>query len=87
MQVHNYMEDIVEDELDELFSEIEDICKCQKCKFDIMVWALNRLPPNYVITDKGRMFTKLKEQDTQFRADVVKEITKAILYISKNPRH
>jgi len=87
MEVRNYMEHMVEDELDMLFSETDDVCKCQKCKYDIMVWALNRLPPKYVITEKGRLYTKLKEQEIQFRADVVREITKAILYVSKNPRH
>ncbi|MDD5730571.1 MAG: late competence development ComFB family protein [Candidatus Omnitrophica bacterium] len=87
MEVHNYMEDLVEEELEQLFEETEDVCKCQKCKMDIMVWALNRLPPKYVITDKGRMYTKLKEQEIQFKADVVREITKAILHVSKNPQH
>lgn len=87
MQVHNFTEDMVEDELDKLLDETDDICKCQKCRLDIMVWALNRLPSKYVITDKGRMYTKLAEQDIQFRADVIRELTKAMLYISKNPRH
>lgn len=87
MKIQNYMEDVVQDELEILLSERDDICKCQKCKLDIMVWSLNRLPPKYVITDKGRLYTKLKEQEVQFKADVVKELTKAILYISKNPQH
>ena len=87
MKIQNYMEEVVQDELELLLSERDDICKCQKCKFDIMVWALNRLPPKYVITDRGRLYTKLKEQEVQFKADVVKELTKAILYICKNPQH
>jgi competence protein ComFB len=87
MKIQNYMEDVVQDELELLLSERDDICKCQKCRFDMMVWALNRLPPKYVITDRGRLYTKLKEQEVQFKADVVKELTKAILYISKNPQH
>ena len=87
MKIQNYMEDVVEEELDLLLSERDDICKCQKCRFDMMVWALNRLPSRYVITNKGRIYTKLKEQEIQFKADVVKELTRAILYISKNPQH
>jgi competence protein ComFB len=81
------MEDAVEDELDQLLADIDDICKCQRCKMDIMVFALNRLPPKYVITDKGRLYTKLTEQEMQFRADVIKELTKAIMKVSKNPQH
>jgi len=87
MKIQNYMEDVVQDELEILLGERDDICKCQKCRFDIMVWTLNRLPPKYVITDRGRLYTKLKEQEIQFKADVVKELTKAILYINKNPQH
>jgi competence protein ComFB len=81
------MEDIVRDTLENLISGREDICKCPKCKLDIVAWALNRLPPKYVVTDKGRMYTKLKEQEIQFRADVVQELTKAISRISKGPQH
>ncbi|MDD5668886.1 MAG: late competence development ComFB family protein [Candidatus Omnitrophica bacterium] len=51
------------------------------------MWALNRLPPNYVVTEKGRLYTKLSEQGIQFKADVVKELTKAIQRVSKNPMH
>ncbi|MBP6920675.1 MAG: late competence development ComFB family protein [Candidatus Omnitrophica bacterium] len=87
MKIQNYMEDVVQDELELLLSERDDICKCQKCKYDIMVMALNRLPPQYVITNRGRLYTKLTEQETQFKADVVKELTKAILKVGRNPQH
>lgn len=87
MEIHNYMEDMVNDELDGLLAGTDDLCKCQKCKLDIKVWALNRLPPKYVITDKGRMYTKLKEQEIQFRADVSRELTKAVLHVTRNPQH
>ncbi len=87
MKIQNYMEDVVQDELELLLAERQDICKCNKCKLDVMVWTLNRLPPKYVITDRGRLYTKLKEQEIQFKADVVKELTKSIDFISKNPQH
>ncbi|MGE5308839.1 MAG: late competence development ComFB family protein [Deltaproteobacteria bacterium] len=87
MKISNYMEEVVQDELEQLLSERDDVCKCQRCKYDMMVYALNRLPPKYVITDRGRLYTKLKEQELQFKADVVKELTKAINFISKNPNH
>jgi len=87
MKIQNYMEDVVQDELEQLLAERDNICKCNKCQLDMMVWALNRLPPKYVITDKGRFYTKLKEQEIQFKADVVKELTKAIDFVSKHPQH
>lgn len=87
MEISNYMERIVTENLEWLLAEKEDICKCYKCKLDMMIWALNRLPPKYVVTEKGRMYTKLKEQEIQFKVDVVKELTKAIMRVSRNPRH
>ena len=87
MKIQNYMEEVVQDELEQLLAERDDVCKCQKCRFDMMVWALNRLPPKYVITDRGRLYTKLKEQEVQFKADVVQELTLAIDVIKKHPNH
>jgi len=87
MKIQNYMEDVVQDEMEELLSERDNVCKCNKCKLDMMVWALNRLPARYVITDRGRLYTKLKEQEVQFKTDVVKVLTRAIDFVSKNPQH
>lgn len=87
MKVYNYMEDIVGDELEKLLADTKDICKCPKCKLDMSAWALNRLPPKYIVTDKGRIFTKLSEQDMQFHVDVIREVTRAILSVSRNPQH
>lgn len=87
MEIYNYMEDVVKDMLEELILKRENICKCEKCKFDMIAWVLNRLPAKYVVSDKGRIFTKLQEVEIQFRADVVRELTKAISHISKNPQH
>lgn len=87
LKVYNYMEYIVSDELEKLLASTEALCKCQKCKLDITAWALNRLPPKYIVSEKGRIYTKLDEQNMQFRVDVIRELTKAILYVSKNPHH
>lgn len=87
MKVYNYMEDIVKDILDSLLAEKENICKCEKCRLDITAWALNRLSPKYVVSNRGRIFTKLQEVEVQFRADVTRELAKAISRISKNPQH
>ncbi|OGX51388.1 MAG: hypothetical protein A3G37_00910 [Omnitrophica WOR_2 bacterium RIFCSPLOWO2_12_FULL_46_30] len=87
LKVYNYMEYIVANELEKLLASTEDTCKCQKCKLDITAWTLNRLPPKYIVSEKGRIYTRLGEQNTQFRVDVTRELTKAILYVNKNPRH
>ncbi len=87
MELHNYMEDIVKSILEKILAEREDVCKCEKCKLDMMALALNRLPPKYVVTQKGRIYTKLSELELQLKADVTKEVTKAIEIVKNNPQH
>lgn len=87
LKIYNYMEFIVADELEKLLACEEALCKCQKCKLDIIAWALNRLPPKYIVSEKGRIYTRLDEQNTQFRVDVIRQLTKAMFNVSKNPQH
>jgi competence protein ComFB len=55
-------------------------------KLDILAYALNRLPPRYVVTDKGHLFTRVDELKQQFKTDLIVELTKAIHFINSNPR-
>ena len=87
MKLHNYMEDIVYSTLDSLFAQRDDVCKCEKCKLDIVSLALNKLPTKYVVTDKGRIYTKLAELELQLRADIVRELTRAIDIVRNKPQH
>ncbi|MCM8823131.1 MAG: late competence development ComFB family protein, partial [Candidatus Omnitrophica bacterium] len=61
--------------------------KCDRCKLDMLAWALNRLSPRYIVTNEGRVYTKLQEINIQSRVDVIREVTKAIEHIKNNPRH
>lgn len=85
--IKNYMEHIVEDTLPLLIDKYPDICKCEKCIDDIKAIALNNLKPLYVVTEKGTIYSKVKELGFQFRTDVISELTQAIEVVSKNPKH
>lgn len=87
MKIHNLMEDIVIRTLNELLKEMDDICKCEKCKTDMAAFALNNLPPKYIVTEKGELFAKAENMSYQFEADVTKEVIKAIRKVSKEPHH
>lgn len=84
--IKNYMEDVVAHKTDDLL-KIMNICKCEKCRADIMAIALNKLPPKYVVTDKGELFSKVRELEQQFEVDVEMEVIKAAVFVGKNPRH
>jgi len=85
--IKNYMEDIAKRNRDEQMSNRTDICKCDRCKLDVFAYAINHLPPKYVVTDRGHIFTKLQEMEVQFNADVTREVLKAIEFIKSHKRH
>ena len=82
----NYMEEIVLSALDDILKDI-NMCKCDKCKLDIAAKALNDLPPQYVVTQKGEMYSKVNNLRIQFEVDVISAITKAAILVKRNPSH
>lgn len=85
-KLKNFMEEVVNKKTDTLLN-IMNICKCEKCKLDIMAIALNDLPAKYVVTDTGELYTKLRELEQQFEVDVETAIVKAAIFVSKSPKH
>ncbi|MDR1689110.1 MAG: late competence development ComFB family protein [Clostridiales bacterium] len=84
--IRNFMEDMVADTIDGVIKNM-DVCGCEKCRMDITAIALNNLPPKYVVTRKGQLFTKLSVLQHQFDADLTSAISKAAVIVSENPRH
>jgi competence protein ComFB len=88
MKLKNYMEDAIRNTLEELLEkEVKDACKCSRCRLDIIAYALNHMPPKYVVTDKGHTFTRVAEMQQQFGTDIIVALTRGIKKVSKNPRH
>ncbi len=86
MLLKNYMEDVVDQTLDEIM-EWKESCGCDRCRNDIKALALNHLPPKYVVTDMGYVYSKVNQLATQFRTDITVAVTNAMKVVSKNPRH
>lgn len=63
------------------------LCKCEKCKADVMAIALNDLTPKYVGTYRGQLFVKLAGYEKQYSTDVLSALTKACIHVKSNPRH
>ena len=87
MKLKNYMEDAVHYALEEMLAKRTNVCKCSRCKLDIMAYALNHLPAKYVVTDKGHTYTRVAEMAQQFNADLVVAISKGMKHVARNPRH
>jgi len=84
--IKNYMEEAVGNMLDRVLENI-DVCKCPKCKLDIMALALNRLPPRYFVTKEGELFERLAELQEQFTVDITAAIAAAAFIVKNNPKH
>ena len=88
MQLKNYMEDLVWQQLDNvLASQPVPVCSCEKCRLDIAALALNFLPPRYVLTDMGETYTRIKALELQFAVDVTTAIIHAAKIVSTQPHH
>jgi len=85
-QIKNYMEEIVFNQMKEVLDDI-NVCSCEKCILDIAAIALNDLPPKYIVTEKGELFSKINALKQQFEVDVVAAITKAAVLVKRRPRH
>jgi competence protein ComFB len=85
-QVKNYMEEVVNMLMPEILRDI-NACKCPKCTLDIMAMALNQLPPKYIVTEKGELYSKINTLRQQFEVDVISAITKAAVMVKRSPRH
>ena len=85
-EVRNVVEDIVEMALDECLEQSQ-ICRCPKCRADVQAFALNEIPPRYVVSEIGDLLVRANALSNQNRADIVAAITKAIMAVEQNPRH
>lgn len=82
----NLMEELVDMYLDEYITEV-GMCDCEQCRADVRAFALNHLPPKYVVSTGGGIFVRVNSLSHQSQADIGTAIMKGIRLVSQNPRH
>lgn len=87
MQLKNYMEDLVMNQLDAVISSNPDVCGCEKCRHDIAAMALTILPARYVVTPKGETYTKIQAMELQFTVNIISAIMEGIVVVKSHPHH
>jgi len=85
-EIKNYMEICVRDQIKSVLGGL-NCCMCENCVMDISAIALNSLPPKYVVTKKGQLYTKLITLQQQFDVDIIAALTKAAVIVGRSPRH
>ena len=86
MKFQNVMEDYVVQKVDEIWDNL-DCCKCDQCREDVISYALNRLTPRYVNTEKGKTFVKVNTMSSQFEIDILTAIYEGAEVVRQHPRH
>jgi competence protein ComFB len=82
----NYMEEVVFNLMPDILKDI-NMCTCEKCVLDISAIALNDLPPKYIVSEKGELYSRIDALTQQFEVDIISAVIKAAVLVKRNPRH
>ena len=83
----HYMEDAGARMLNRLAPQYPDICMCERCRTDMMMIALNNLPPRYVSTHKGNVLQRAEGMEIQYEVEVLTETVRAMQIVDGQPHH
>lgn len=86
MAVRNLNEEVVTREYDRVVSTIEGFCGCERCRDDVIVYVLNRLPPHYVTERRGGVLQYVAMQADQQTADVSVALLNGFRVVGASPR-
>ncbi len=80
------MEEIVGREYQRLLPTVQDFCGCDDCRDDVMVYALNHLPPHYVTQRRGAVLQHVAMERDQSSADVSVALMAGFRIVRSSPR-
>lgn len=84
----NTLEDAVVDEVKASLKHISDVCKCDKCFYDICAIALNVFPSHYATSEQGELIKKAYSMlNIEMRNKISKAVFSAIEMVKKSPMH
>ncbi|MCL2243832.1 MAG: late competence development ComFB family protein [Treponema sp.] len=93
MDIHNTSEDIVVNAVQSIFEEIQssgnsdDLCLCYQCRIDTICYALNRIAPHYIVSNRG--LTRIEQTGIthqQAEADVTSLVYRGLRLVNHNMR-
>jgi len=86
MKLKNAVEDHVTEAYGALRSHFPAFCGCEMCRADVIVYALNRLPPKYVATLEGSIVTEVNLDKHQGRASIEVAVMEGFKRVTMSPR-
>ena len=82
----NIMEDLVECKLNELM-RCSGMCSCERCRADVKALALNKLPPRYVVSVNGDVYSHFEAMNVQTQVNITAAVASAIRVVRESPHH
>ena len=82
----NVAEEIVRSKVPAIMEE-SNMCTCERCTNDVVALALNKIPPRYVVTRKGKLYARINACLPQYQADLLEAIVNACNTVKTNTRH
>ena len=64
-----------------------NVCRCSKCKHDVLALTLNNVKPKYVVTQKGALISKTDYMSRTMQTNLLAEIARAARIVKDHPRH
>lgn len=84
--IRNLIEGHASEVYDHVVGHFKDFCGCDTCRMDVMVYALNRLPPRYVVGLEGTIVTDIALDKDQNRAAIDVAVMEGIRKVTLAPR-
>ena len=84
--IRNLIEDHVRESYSGVVKSFPAFCGCDVCREDVLVYALNRVPPRYVSRREGAVVTEVSLEKEQSRAAIEVVVMEALRKISVAPR-
>lgn len=82
----NLTEMLVKEKADEIMDRL-NVCKCSKCKYDVLALTLNSLTNKFVTSNTGRLHIQLEVYKKQSETDIVAALTRASVRVKGSPHH
>ncbi|MEP6589793.1 MAG: late competence development ComFB family protein [Gemmatimonadota bacterium] len=83
----NVMEQHVKNAYERLKSSVKDYEETPRHRDDVVVFALNRLPPKYVVSNEGKAVTEASLDSPQHRTAIDVQVFEALRQIARVPRN
>ena len=82
----NVMQVLV-DEKAEKYMKMFGICCCEHCQVDVKAYALNHLPPKYVVMAPDERVPKLTVYESKYSSDITAQLIQACKVVMNTPHH